>query len=529
MTRLTDTYENAYTDFHGSGTPCIHKTGPAWPKRRGIEEQKLLRAARPIHYHRIEPTWGSISWAIVAALDKLQVDWNAINPLAYADAGEAALICDFVITIGVKPGSLAYDSAVTAANAVDEILRAAGFPEIQVALIESVYRRCGTGPKLMNFDPVGDSIADLRKAFTPTLGLSIAPLKSPHFEGTGGLFYRLSSEEGDKRVVLSTCAHVAHPPPLSENKTYTRKNESQKREDIVLLGTGAFKTAVQTLLGFIHRQAASVSVWEKQRKKHGGPAEGEPDTATQRRQGLTYLIATANIEIEEAQRLLAEVTEHRTAPAQRVIGHVLHCEEIEVAVGEHRFTKDWSFILMDEDMIDWEKFLGNRLYIGGTPRTAEWAALMFPQPQDRQKYQEPEDGLLQIKGVVAESEFHAPQDLDIHGMKTLLAVKNGASTGTTFGRVNGLKSITRHDTQVSEEYAILGYDTSALKNDKFSDDGDSGAAVVGRDGRIVGIITGGGGPTDAVDLTYVTPYFWLEQRIKERFPGCFLYPVVVEQ
>ena len=264
MTRLTDTYENAYTNFHGSGTPCIHKTGPAWPKREGIEEQKLVRAARPIHYHSIKPTWGSISWAIAAVLDKLQVDWNAINPLAYANAGEAALICDFVITIGVRPGSLAYDDAVTAANAVDEILRVAGFPEIQVALIESVYRRSGTGPKLMNFNPLLDSIAGLRKAFTHTLGLSIAPLKSPHFEGTGGLFYRLSSEEGDNRVVLSTCAHVSRPPPLFENKAYTRKNERQPREDIVLLGTGAFETAVQALMKFIGDQAVFVSGWEKQ-------------------------------------------------------------------------------------------------------------------------------------------------------------------------------------------------------------------------------------------------------------------------
>ena len=364
MTRLTDKYKNAYTDFYGSGTPCIHKTGPAWPKREGIEEQKLIRAARPIYYHRIEPTWGFISWAIVAVLDKLQVDWNAVNPLAYANAGEAALICDFVITIGVRPGSLAYDAAVRAANAVDEILRTAGFPEIQVALIESVYRRRGTGPKLMNFDPLLDSIAGLRKAFTHILGLSIAPLKSPHFEGTGGLFYRLSSDERDKRVVLSTCAHVARPPPLFENKTYTRKNESQAREDIVLLGTGAFEAAVQALMKFIGDQAMSISGWEKQRKRLGEPVDDEPANVTKRRKEFTDLIDAAKNKIEEADKLHTEVTKYRTTAAQRVFGYVLHCEKIEVGVGEHKFTNDWSFISMDENMVDWDKFLGNKLYIG---------------------------------------------------------------------------------------------------------------------------------------------------------------------
>ncbi|EJD48901.1 hypothetical protein AURDEDRAFT_143806 [Auricularia subglabra TFB-10046 SS5] len=116
---------------------------------------------------------------------------------------------------------------------------------------------------------------------------------------------------------------------------------------------------------------------------------------------------------------------------------------------------------MDEDMVDWDKFLGNKLYVGGNTGAVERADLMFPQPQDRQKYQEPEDNLVQIKGVVPESEFHAPQDLDVPNVKTLLAVKNGRSTGTTFGRVNGLKSITPHYTdygihQVSVEYAVLG-------------------------------------------------------------------------
>ncbi len=156
---------------------------------------------------------------------------------------------------------------------------------------------------------------------------------------------------------------------------------------------------------------------------------------------------------------------------------------------------------------------------------------MFPQLHDRQKYQQPEAGLVQIKGVVPESEFHSPQDYDINNTKTLLAVKNGRSTGTTYGRVNGLESVTRYYPehgihQDSLEYTVLGYDTSSLKNTKFSDPGDSGAIIVGRDGRIIGILTGGAGLTDETDKTYITPYFWLEKQIQERFPGCFLYPIV---
>jgi len=37
---------------------------------------------------------------------------------------------------------------------------------------------------------------------------------------------------------------------------------------------------------------------------------------------------------------------------------------------------------------------------------------------------------------------------------------------------------------------------------------------VKRDGRIVGILTGGAGPTDETDITYLTPYWWIERQIK---------------
>ena len=150
---------------------------------------------------------------------------------------------------------------------------------------------------------------------------------------------------------------------------------------------------------------------------------------------------------------------------------------------------------------------------------------------DINSYKYPPDGLLQAFGVVPEAEFRNPQNLDVHNMKTLLCVKHGRTTRTTFGRVNGLESFTRHypkhgTPHNSVEIAVLGYDTSSFQYSKFSDLGDSGSIVLGRDGRIIGMLTGGCGPTDETDIAYITPYWWLEQQIKAKFPGCFLYPVV---
>ena len=116
-------YPAAITDFYGSGMLCVYKTGPAWPvAAQGPHSQKIKRAARPIYDHGIALTWLKTAWDIVALLESLQVDWNTIDPLAYANKGQAELICDFVISISVNPRSLAYEAAVVAANAVDVIL-----------------------------------------------------------------------------------------------------------------------------------------------------------------------------------------------------------------------------------------------------------------------------------------------------------------------------------------------------------------------------------------------------------------------
>lgn len=152
---------------------------------------------------------------------------------------------------------------------------------------------------------------------------------------------------------------------------------------------------------------------------------------------------------------------------------------------------------------------------------------MFPQPVDQATYQYPRDGLLQAYGVVQDDEIRNPQHLDVYGERCLLVLKNGSTTGTTVGRANGLESFTRiYDeygiNHTSIEIAVMPYD----KTRKFSDAGDSGSIVLARDGRIVGIVTGGAGPTDRTDITYITPYWWIEKQIKAKYPGCFLYDVV---
>ena len=99
-----------------------------------------------------------------------------------------------------------YNDAVGAAEAIKKILAQAGFPEIKVAFRESVVTWSVTpGPRLLSFNSLRDPVPELLKPFTPTLGLSIAPLRTPYYEGTGALYLCVSN--ANKRTVLLTTVH----------------------------------------------------------------------------------------------------------------------------------------------------------------------------------------------------------------------------------------------------------------------------------------------------------------------------------
>lgn len=88
-------------------------------------------------------------------------------------------------------------------------------------------------------------------------------------------------------------------------------------------------------------------------------------------------------------------------------------------------------------------------------------------------------------------------------------LKRGARTGLTTGVINGIFSKRRsHEKQqgLTNELCVLGDDGKP-----FSDEGDSGAAVVSKDGLVVGLLTGGNA------LTYVTPMSWLLEQLMGRY------------
>ncbi|KZP05506.1 hypothetical protein FIBSPDRAFT_967210 [Athelia psychrophila] len=258
----------------------------------------------------------------------------------------------------------------------------------------------------------------------------------------------------------------------------------------------------------------------------GEAVGGEDAKVAEARQEWKGMLAKGDKTIAAVNAFHSDITKRWDAVNQRVLGHVVYAPPLTVSTGPKQFTEDWALIELNQDKIDWKFFKGNVMYLGNKISPSNFILKMHPHPEGRSSFKYPVGGLLQVKGIVKENEIRQPTSLDANGEECLIVIKNGMKTGVTIGRGTGIESFVReYDNDIkltSTEIAIHTYNHNA---GAFSGDGDSGSIVVDGLGRIVGLLTGGTGSAVSTDVTYVTPYFWVEEKIKKAFPGSYLYPI----
>ncbi|KAJ3486271.1 hypothetical protein NLI96_g4345 [Meripilus lineatus] len=335
--RLSASYPYATYDFYGtpSGALCVYKNGDACPIRTRPESQRIIREAHPVYDHPIQASWRAVGERIYTILDDKKVLWTSVDPLAFAEAGKE-IFSPLLLWIGVQPASLVYEDANTAAEAITFFLAEAGFEGIEIGFRESIVTRSTSGPKMLSFNPLCNSLPDLRKPFTPTLGLSIAPLNTPYSEGTGALYFR-ESKESD-RIFLLTCAHVARPRPVHRNSGPSPK--SRPPEQVIALGIMGYNDALLSMMSTIGEQSRLIRDWEDVLDRLGKPEKDEDKEITEERKELLGLVEKAKKKIEKTDKFHSEVTQHWTILHERVIGKVVHVEPIAVSIKPQQYTKD---------------------------------------------------------------------------------------------------------------------------------------------------------------------------------------------
>lgn len=310
-------------DFYGlpSNPVCIYRTGDEWHVPKGPQAQRLLREARPICKHPIQDVWPTLGKEIYEFLDSLEVKWSTIDPVRFAEKGGE--VGPLHLWIGVKPKSLSFKDAKTAAIGCKGILANAQFPDIEIAFWESIYIS-SAGPQLFDYGSIVDPINDICSPFTPALGIPIAPKDTPHFEGTGALYLRESSQ--NERVFLLTAHHVALPPPAHKNELYVRKT-SQCPHEVVILGTMAYMAAIEGMMKIMDDQKIVIETYNRELGAMG-EAAGDSAIAASRRRVFQDNITKAEAMIVDIDEFHDKITKYWTTLSQRIFGYVLYSPPI---------------------------------------------------------------------------------------------------------------------------------------------------------------------------------------------------------
>lgn len=358
---ISDFYPGAFSDFYGfpSCPISVYRTGDEWPVPKGPQAQRVPREARPICNHPIRAVWHTLGEQVYMFLDSLEVMWSTIDPVRFAE--EEGKAGPLYLWVGVNPRSLSLEVAKAAAVGCKKILAAAQFPDIEIAFRESIFTR-SAGPQLLKQVLSVDPTADIRSPFTGTLGVQIASHTTPHFEGTGALY--LCEGGQSNRVFLLTARHVLLPPSVCHNKLYERKNTSQPRHEVLILGSKAYPNALEDMMAEIGRKLIFVDHYKRELAALGEADEGEDVTVAEARQSFKGELVKAEKTITAINTFHGDITKHWSMVSQRVLGHIVHAPPISVGTGPKKFTEDWALIELNRDKINWNNFKGNVVYLG---------------------------------------------------------------------------------------------------------------------------------------------------------------------
>ena len=489
----------------------IARTGRAqWEAPRGPEAYLKPKELRIVGVHEIEDIWeDDLAPGIHAILEQKNIDWSSTDVVRMGYVGEPS--GDVILWIGVRSDSISYEVAIDAAVQCKSFLLKHGINDIEVEMRRSEIVR-SAGPQL--FPPVVDDIhpmVDVCRPFTFTLGNPISAQHLPWIEGSSGFYL---GEGGDsERLLLVTARHVLFLP--SENEHFECRATSQTRRNVVLMSNQSFQDPLDLIDRNIKMQATNVD-YETRR------VENQKGALAQMR------LDEAKAVLGELQKFYLDLKTYWATESSRTLGHVIFSPPILVGAGSEseQYTQDVAVIEIDSSKIDQSRVLGNVIDLGTKFSSGVLTAMMCPNCKNAHKFTFPDDRLLRLQGTIDVNEMRKPTTYDQNDEPCLMVMKVGRATGLTIGRANNILSFTRtyfgdNDCGVSKEWAILPFDS---KSGAFSEKGDSGAVVVDGRGRIGGLLTGGGGQTESMDVSYVTPIEFVMRAIRSNKSLANVYP-----
>ncbi|KAF9483415.1 hypothetical protein BDN70DRAFT_771829, partial [Pholiota conissans] len=503
---------------------------PSWPKlvartettpwvepnwHNEVSGKRVLRVAGD---HPLTKVWeDNLAFRIHALLDETKVQWTSTDVLRIGYTDYPLHPAPVVLWIGVMPSSLSGTHGVVVAHECSNLLEENGITDVDVEIRESIVSHsAGVGPALLNHSRLSDeSMIKVQDRFTALLGVGICAQSTPWVQGTGGFF--ILEGTNTEKLLLVTARHVVFPPDRYKNELFTQKDSSQLRHNVMLLGDMAFNAYLGSIKSEIRHREYMVETYERHLKElaeKDAPKVKVDDT-------LSSLEHAKNV-VKRLNIFHDDVQTNWATPESRILGHVILSPPISVGGSSgcpvEGYTEDWAVIEIDASKLKPRNFEGNTIDLCTRISPVDLIRMIDPNWSSGSLFY-PLDGLLRLKGTISDAEMRKPPESDDY---CLMVIKRGTATDLTVGRSNNICSYTRNyfdgeEVQTSKQWAILQHNQKT--REAFSAKGDSGSAVVDKQGRIGGLLTSGArdphsSDTD-FDITYATPINFLLKRLKE--------------
>jgi hypothetical protein len=488
----------------------IARTGSTpWEAPTGLEAYLTPKELTPLGFgHPLEKLWErTIGPGICSCLNDMGVKYSSLDPVRIGYAGDPSPLA--VVWIGVLPGTLTSEDGVKVAVRCKNILSTNGIDNVHVELRESEVFHCAKLHK-----PVRTSSATVRviEPFSTAVGLPISTEARPTVGGTGGFF--ISGRGYDGELFLVTARHVVMCSKSNDNKLVKCTHESQPRQNVLLFSD----SAAEKHLAAIESEIKGKEIIIRQLEKRLEVADKmEPADTEAERDQVEPQLRRAKKAIKDLQEFLKETTRDWKNRKDRVIGHVFLSPPIAFNVRDNGFTEDWAVVKIDASKVDSTNFIGNAIDLGIDIPVEKLTSWMYLYPANPPSFDYPGDRLHRYFGFIPDEEMWQPNlnTRDHDNDPVIMVMKRGHASGLTVGRLNTIRSFTRH--YVEGEPGIMSKEVTVLprnsKSGSFSSPGDSGSSVVDGKGRIAGLLTGGAGASDASDCTYVTSINFLRERM----------------
>jgi hypothetical protein len=453
-----------------------------WPQQSSTDitypSKKYI--APPPRGHPLLAVWPTVAPNICNELDRVSSGSACVDVVRICQVGVEEEKGPVIIWLGCAPGAISDEEGDILVRRCKGMVARDGVQDVEVELRETEVGYSAVGlkdPGQLSQDHL--AVCELGIPFANCLGKRISSSRVPHKEGTSGVCLR---DPKTNRFFLTTAHHVIG---AIDEDVY-----SDSPTQIRLFDENSFPRHMDKIHG-------RISQLEREIAEMNGVAG----------------VSSCDLERTEAEfalliRVRDEALRDHGTPSQRCVGNVFASPAIPTGTSadEATFTRDWALVEVDtSEGPMWRKH--NRLsFRHSTQRDSAAAYAIKPTLHGSARVE------LRVESVVTRRALLGDE---------LAVLMYGAVTGLSLGQVTEYSSYDRvydFTTGVrtwSKQLAVVSAHLRTNVSACFSTNGDSGATVISRDGRVCALLTGGSGIGAGKDITYCTPFYHVLESIKD--------------